>query len=260
MGSFITNLHVRGVERDAAVAALRELRVLPAYVSGEPGNPWFSIYPNGIDQNGDALQNLGAKLSRKLQQPLIAFIVHDSDIFMYWLYDNGAEQDRYDSAPGYFDGVDSKPAGADCEVLKRYCVPGTTVEQLTGLLHAKEPAPNQGRTAAAERSTAMKTQILDGLRRSYPMMKKQRPDLPNLEDMLAEAVKRFASLPSMPDLAQSGKSFVFAEHMTQALAKHLGLSEGRAIDSYRYLENGEGAPGTLLLVDEDGAREIKIEK
>ena len=126
MGSFITNLHLRGAECDTVVAALQSLRATPAYVCNVADAAWISIFPESADQDMAGLWEFGGGLSRTLQRPVIGFMVHDGAIFFYGLFDNDAEIDRYDPAPAYFDGRDLEPGGGDVDILKRYCAPATT--------------------------------------------------------------------------------------------------------------------------------------
>jgi hypothetical protein len=259
MGSFITNLHVRGADHESIVAALQSLRATPAYLSAGRDDAWISVFPDGVDQDAMALQKLGTELSRRLQQPVIAFLVHDSDIFVYLLFDKGEELDRYDSAPGYFSGEDLKPSGGAIDVLMRYCSKATSVEQLTRLLHQKARDTGQSSAGTVGVPQAMKDALLKKLRDSYPMMKKQQPNLPSLEEMLAQAEKRFADLPPPLHPAKfAAKSFVFAEDMAKEFAGHLGIPQAQVADSYRYLANGEGLTEALLLVDSNGVRPISL--
>jgi len=47
--------------------------------------------------------------------------------------------------------------------------------------------------------------------------------------------------------------------MVKELSTHLGISRERAIDSYRYLQSGEGMLARLLLVDANGTRPARAE-
>jgi hypothetical protein len=89
MGSFITNLHVRGAEPQPVIAALQSLWIFPVYLGHTPGNAWISIYPEAVDQNANELSEIANYLSGILHQPVMAFLVHDSDVFLYWLFDDG---------------------------------------------------------------------------------------------------------------------------------------------------------------------------
>jgi hypothetical protein len=123
MGTFVTNLHVRDADLNAVVETLRSLGVVPAYVRGSPQNGWTSIFPEAADQDEVALPEMACHLSKALNRPVIAFLVHDSDIFLYWLCDGGKELDRYNSAPGFFTGEETPPEGGNPEMLTACCRP-----------------------------------------------------------------------------------------------------------------------------------------
>jgi hypothetical protein len=89
------------------------------------------------------------------------------------------------------------------------------------------------------------------------MMAARQPGLPSLEQMLTKAEKQLAAAP-LPVPAPP-QSFVFAEDMVKELSTHLGISRERAIDSYRYLQSGEGMLARLLLVDANGTRPARAE-
>jgi hypothetical protein len=59
--------------------------------------------------------------------------------------------------------------------------------------------------------------------------------------------------------APSAKEFLLAEDQLAELAKILGIHDGLAIDSYRYLVNGEGSPGLLTLVLAEGENSIRLD-
>jgi hypothetical protein len=82
-----------------------------------------------------------------LSRPVIAFTVHDSDVFWYWLFDNGAIVDNYDSAPNYFEDGSKTPSGGNAEALKPYCLDVATREQIDTILH---PRPEDMATFAED--------------------------------------------------------------------------------------------------------------
>jgi hypothetical protein len=137
MGLFCVSFHFKTANVGALAAALdrrkvRDRRLLPVH------NGWCSLYEEKASQQDDArIRKLASGLSKDLQVPAIAFMVHDSDIACYWLYDNGVLLDEYNSCPDYFDNDgdgESTPSGGDAEVLVRFCRPGVSVEQLSEVL------------------------------------------------------------------------------------------------------------------------------
>jgi hypothetical protein len=139
MGLFCVNFHVQTNDVDSLSAALdrrgvQRRRVLSAK------NGWTSLYEEQASQQNDArIRDLASGLSRDLQVATIAFLVHDSDMACYWLYDDGKLLDEYNSCPDYFDtdGSDdeSPPAsGGRPDVFVRYCRPGVQEAGLTAIL------------------------------------------------------------------------------------------------------------------------------
>src|SRR5262245_21146440 len=76
MRSFVTNLHVRGADPAAVIAALRAHGVVPAYVRGSADGVWTSVYPDAADQDEAALADIARELSQALSRLVIGFIVH----------------------------------------------------------------------------------------------------------------------------------------------------------------------------------------
>jgi hypothetical protein len=88
---------LRDADHQSVVGALQALRVSPVFVAHDSGQAWASIFPEAGDQNPDEVCEIDANLSQRLHRPAISIIVHDSDIFCYWLCDDGQELDRYNS-------------------------------------------------------------------------------------------------------------------------------------------------------------------
>ena len=139
MGLFCVSFHVQTTNVDSLSAALdrrgmQRRRVLPAK------NGWTSLYEERSSQQDDArIRDLASGLSRDLKVAAIAFLVHDSDMACYWLYDQGNLLDEYNSCPDYFDAdgpEDESPApsGGKTEVLVRFCRPGVQEDELAAIL------------------------------------------------------------------------------------------------------------------------------
>jgi hypothetical protein len=107
-----------------------------------PRDGWATLYEElASEQNDTRIQSLTADLSKDLQVPAIAFMVHDSDIACYWLFENGRLLDQFNSCPDYFDdAMDDEPTGATGgrpEILLRFTRPGVEAAQLEAILSQK---------------------------------------------------------------------------------------------------------------------------
>jgi hypothetical protein len=140
MGLFCVNLHFRTDDDEALTAALKgrniaNCRVLPTK------NGWASLYEEqASQQDEERIRDLASDLTRDLHVVAIAFLVHDSDIACYWLYDDGKLLDEFNSCPDYFDGSGdepSRPRGGQPAVLIRYCRPGVTEAELQEILQGE---------------------------------------------------------------------------------------------------------------------------
>jgi hypothetical protein len=244
VGSFITNLHARGAEPERVVEAVRALNWIPAFVSGRASEAWTSIYAEAGDQNEEMLAAMTSDLSRTLGRSVIAFLVHDSDIFEYFLAENGHLVDVYNSDPGYFTDEPQPPAGGDAKVLGHVCVEPTRTDELDRLLRTKSSqAGDQGGRKASSKDTNV---LISRLKETYPAMAAANPNLPSLEALLAQVqVLPAGRLGSFGSAGGDG-TFVFAEDMVRELAGHLGLDPEQALGSYRYIVNGEKPDVPLL--------------
>src|ERR1022692_296205 len=145
MGAFFTNLQVRNASSQAIYAALPKLTQSRAYVSPE-SNGWVTVYPEATeDQNNKHMHAIAGGLSKMLKTDVLGFMVHDSDIAMYWLYRNGTLTDEFNCAPDYFGERVSDAARArvrgSTDALLPLCVDGTTRAQLDEVLHPPDGPP-----------------------------------------------------------------------------------------------------------------------
>lgn len=109
-------MHVRTDDRAAVIATVRASGFLPAYVGAAAGG-WIGVYPRATEtQDPEVLATITGALSRDFGDA-IAILVHDSDVFAYWIFRGGELADSYDSAPDYFEGGESPPRGGDAAVL-----------------------------------------------------------------------------------------------------------------------------------------------
>jgi hypothetical protein len=148
MGAFFVNYQIKSTDQAKVVTAASELVQARAYVS-PPKTGWVTLYDEASDQQ-DAYEigRLGSELSAKLETVVFAFIVNDSDMFVYYLFDNGDLLDEYNSNPP----PTSAAADADqqirfagrSEILINYCVPGTSRGDLEVILQRGESLAEGG--------------------------------------------------------------------------------------------------------------------
>jgi len=145
MGAFFTNLQIRNASTQAICASLPKVTQSRAYVSPQ-ANGWVTVYPEATeDQNEKTMCAIARGLSKTLKTDVLGFLVHDSDIAMYWLFHDGALTDEFNSAPDYFgEGVDGKTCArvrGNPDALLPLCVDGTSRAQLDEILHPPDGAP-----------------------------------------------------------------------------------------------------------------------
>jgi hypothetical protein len=102
-----------------------------------PHQGWVSFWdPLASRQDVERITSVAEEVSRATKRPLIAFMVHDSDIFCYWLYESGRLLDEYNSFPTYFgeEEVDEAAVAGNVDTLAKFCRAGTKPEQLAGIV------------------------------------------------------------------------------------------------------------------------------
>ena len=137
MGLFCVNFHFRNTDESALEQALKRRRVSRyRVVAGKNG--WTSLFEEqASEQDDQRIRDLAGGLSKDLRVPAIAFLVHDSDIACYWLYEKGELLDEYNSDPGYFDpDGDGPPSPTEprTDLLLRYCRPGVKESDIADIL------------------------------------------------------------------------------------------------------------------------------
>lgn len=147
MGSFINNCHVFTNSPESAGDALTSTITANAYITVS-GKNWVSVFP---DEN-DSVPDIAQALSAALSTCAIAIMVHDSDVLLYWLYEDGVLTDEYNSKPDYFegapgeDGEDIEPvdenerlrAGGTPEILSKYSTQGVPPNTFRDILQGAE--------------------------------------------------------------------------------------------------------------------------
>jgi len=131
-----TNITLRTANLDAVLDFLNGQRVV-AFVT-PPQNDTLVVYDRASESQDDAILTARtAALSRQFDCPTLAVLNHDDDILAYWLYDKGMPLDHDNSAPGYFSGDDTPPAGGDAALLCRvFGVDPSQSAQIEAILRA----------------------------------------------------------------------------------------------------------------------------
>jgi hypothetical protein len=138
MGASFANYHVRKIDAKNCARALTTLISSRALVT-DSKNGWTTVYDEKSDsQDIEVLRRLAKGLSSKLKTAVVAMMVHDGDVFIYLLFDNGEIVDQFDSKPDYFGPVsDAKRRewAGNFSRLLRYAKKGTV---LADLKHASD--------------------------------------------------------------------------------------------------------------------------
>jgi hypothetical protein len=129
MSASFVNYQIKSDDQAAVAAASSELVMGRAFVSPPKGG-WVTLYDENSEiQDAYEIGRLGSEMSTRLGTVVIAFLVHESSLFVYYLFDNGDLLDEYNSVP--------PPTSADAEedqkvrfagrpeILLQYCPPGT---------------------------------------------------------------------------------------------------------------------------------------
>jgi hypothetical protein len=134
MGVSFVNYQIRSNDQAAVVAAAGQLVQGRAFIS-PPLNNWVTLYDEASEtQDAHEIGRVGSDLSTLLGSVVFAFIVSDSTLLVYYLFDNGDLLDEFHSTPV----PTSEHADADQrfrfagrpEILLNYCVPGTSRSDL----------------------------------------------------------------------------------------------------------------------------------
>ena len=118
MGLFYTNIALLGANQAQVAQYLKQAK-RTAYVSPTV-NGFTVVYDKETeDQDTRILTDVACRLSKKFKCATLAALVHDSDVFAYWLCESGKLKDKYNSAPTYFDShvAPSPPSGGKSKTL-----------------------------------------------------------------------------------------------------------------------------------------------
>ena len=133
MGAFYGSVQVRSEDRGAVKAVAESVaRSLNSRCLVSPAiNGWIGVYPsmNGQDER------VGASIAAEIDADVLQLIVHDDDVFAYWLYRGKRLVDSFWSVPGYFSEENRREQDAmegDAEQFRS--IIGDQIDRLAALL------------------------------------------------------------------------------------------------------------------------------
>jgi len=133
MGSFYTNITLRTEQQPKVVETLRAAG-RKAYVS-PPMNGCVVVYDHESEDQSKALNKLAGSLSAKLKCAALAVLIHDDDLLVYGLFQDGRLMDEYVSWPALFDDSASEsPEGGDAEILARAFGAESKIDEIESVL------------------------------------------------------------------------------------------------------------------------------
>jgi ankyrin repeat protein len=140
VGASLTNYQVQSSDRTACVKALKGIIRSRAMIT-EALHGWITVYDETSEaQDLEELRRVGKALSSKLKAAVFCFMVHDSDSFVYLLFEKGKFLDQFDSRPDCFGPVTDehrKEWAGHFDKLLPFAQAGTKVERIEKVLHEK---------------------------------------------------------------------------------------------------------------------------
>jgi hypothetical protein len=134
MGAFYTNVVLRGPDQRQVVQFMTKAK-RPAYVSPTIDGLTVVYDEKSESQDETTLSTLASQLSKAFGCTALAVLVHDSDVFAYWLFEAGELTDEYNSMPGYFDDPSLPPLGGDSDRLCAAFGVEDGVDRATSVFH-----------------------------------------------------------------------------------------------------------------------------
>lgn len=135
MGGHYGTIHVRTEDRDAVRSSVEDLVSDRArrYLIAPAINGWVTIFPENNGQDSAVSKALATKLPDKT---IIHCVVHDDDVFAYWLFEGGQTVDTYNSCPNYFSDKNPPPRGGNAAAFSDLLANPKKVQELQSLLDA----------------------------------------------------------------------------------------------------------------------------
>jgi hypothetical protein len=151
VGNFYTNFSILTEDQGRVVQALSDAEMVGYVFPPQAG--FVVVCEDETDmQDEDAIGHVGAHLSAALGTPALCVLNHDDDILCYWLFEDGAVTESYNSAPEYFgDDAESDPMLLAVTAARLCAVLGKADAQSA----VEAILSNDGYTFAIDRHTAL---------------------------------------------------------------------------------------------------------
>jgi hypothetical protein len=242
LGSFYTNITLKGPTKDAVLAVLRK-RNRRAFVS-HTHDPFTVVYDlEAESQDEEVLCYVAELLSRELACPALAVLNHDDDVLVYHLYSHGEKADSYNSVPGYFSGLPTPSSGGNAAVLIEAFHADCDPEMLSAILHSRADA-GEGQSDAQQFLTAGFGQWIARILGNPSLVAQLLTDRPS-DEALDEVEKMrdeiFSGSPqptSCGTLPALDDKYLFALDRHRDLVEALGLPLDAVGGGYNGIESG----------------------
>jgi hypothetical protein len=159
MGNFYANISLRTTEREPVIRSLRKLKRV-AFVS-DVQSGWLVVYDRDIETaEPEEVGTLAATLSAACASTLLALSIYDDDVLWLRLYDGCKLIDEYNSAPGYFEGINAVPSGGDSRAIVMTLNVPEAERVVQAILHESEYPVQTERHAALAHGIEAATYLL----------------------------------------------------------------------------------------------------
>jgi hypothetical protein len=139
MGNFYVNFTVKEADPQRLAQALQKARCSAFLTPPERG--YVVVFEEQSDnQDPSAIERVGKLLSCEAGGPVLGMLNHDDDILAYWLFENGAVTDSYESNPNYFDDGDGSEGeqGGDARRLVAAFPGGASADEVDDILREED--------------------------------------------------------------------------------------------------------------------------
>lgn len=182
MATNFSNYHIRHRSADTVEKVARTVLSGRAYITNLWGD-WISLYDDQTGQNPAELHRVAGLLSAGLGCPVFGFLVHESDVLEYAIYDQGNLRDEFSSKPDHAGAIATsrraRLAGQP-EVIKQYAA-GAKIDEIKRLL--------TGSVTMGPDDSQFKKKMMDQIRGTTPE---------SMGQMLNVAAQQLGQLP--PDI------------------------------------------------------------